>query len=435
MGYDMTSAFGSCANDGIVALWSQQANLSDNALTLFTGLNAVHTKVTGSLAQGDRARQLLDDGLNFGSFASLPAGPSYPLPQCGTLAPATSDVATNGGVLLTPSRTTVTAGQSFTVTVQSYGAYVATSGLLVTSYGDAAQLSGTPLSATFTVPADLTGAFDVMAITNDGLGHVSPPASVRILVDAGAALQSLRIDGSTGLTLTGDASSQPLHVFGKFADSVERELPEGDSVANGMLLHATMTSSNPAAVTVNAQGLLVAHDPGTAVITVTSGTLTATASVIVRASAHPACSDGIDNDGDGLVDYPNDPGCRSANDLTEYGGLTRCDDGLDNDGDEAADYPADAQCTSAAFDFENAAPAASASVSCTNLVCTFDGRASTGDASLASYAWSFGDGTTGTGAVVTHTYAAAGDVTATLQVTDVDGQSGTTTVVASPTGP
>ena len=24
----------------------------------------------------------------------------------------------------------------------------------------------------------------------------------------------------------------------------------------------------------------------------------------------PACSDGIDNDGDGLVDYPNDPGCQ-----------------------------------------------------------------------------------------------------------------------------
>jgi len=34
----------------------------------------------------------------------------------------------------------------------------------------------------------------------------------------------------------------------------------------------------------------------------------------------PACSDGIDNDGDGWVDYPADPGCFSANDDTEEAG-------------------------------------------------------------------------------------------------------------------
>jgi hypothetical protein len=31
----------------------------------------------------------------------------------------------------------------------------------------------------------------------------------------------------------------------------------------------------------------------------------------------PACSDGIDNDGDSLIDYPNDPGCSSATDIDE----------------------------------------------------------------------------------------------------------------------
>jgi hypothetical protein len=34
----------------------------------------------------------------------------------------------------------------------------------------------------------------------------------------------------------------------------------------------------------------------------------------------PACSDGQDNDGDGLVDFPADPGCAFANDDTETGG-------------------------------------------------------------------------------------------------------------------
>jgi thrombospondin type 3 repeat protein len=31
----------------------------------------------------------------------------------------------------------------------------------------------------------------------------------------------------------------------------------------------------------------------------------------------PACSDGQDNDGDGLVDFPNDPGCQNAEDIDE----------------------------------------------------------------------------------------------------------------------
>jgi len=49
----------------------------------------------------------------------------------------------------------------------------------------------------------------------------------------------------------------------------------------------------------------------------------------------------------------------------------------------------------------------------------FDGRGSTdADGSVASYAWAFGDGTTASGAVVSHTYAAAGTYTVALTVAD-----------------
>ena len=34
----------------------------------------------------------------------------------------------------------------------------------------------------------------------------------------------------------------------------------------------------------------------------------------------PACADGLDNDGDGKIDYPADEGCASSNDDTETGG-------------------------------------------------------------------------------------------------------------------
>jgi len=59
------------------------------------------------------------------------------------------------------------------------------------------------------------------------------------------------------------------------------------------------------------------------------------------------------------------------------------------------------------------------------------------DGSIVSYAWSFGDGTTGTGAVVTHTYA-AGTYTATLTVTDNGGLTASDTAavtIAAPAPP
>jgi len=59
------------------------------------------------------------------------------------------------------------------------------------------------------------------------------------------------------------------------------------------------------------------------------------------------CSDGIDNDNDGGLDFPSDLGCTSANDLSENAlvvpGRMECDDGIDNDGDGLVDM-ADPGC-------------------------------------------------------------------------------------------
>jgi hypothetical protein len=52
------------------------------------------------------------------------------------------------------------------------------------------------------------------------------------------------------------------------------------------------------------------------------------------------CADGIDNDADGLADYPDDPGCADALDLSEKDdtGTYPCDDGADNDDDGMIDF-------------------------------------------------------------------------------------------------
>jgi hypothetical protein len=74
----------------------------------------------------------------------------------------------------------------------------------------------------------------------------------------------------------------------------------------------------------------------------------------------PQCSDGADNDGDGRIDYPNDPGCtdQADNDETDAGGggpPPQCSDGADNDGDRQADGN-DPACSSAQDDDESDDP-------------------------------------------------------------------------------
>ncbi len=60
------------------------------------------------------------------------------------------------------------------------------------------------------------------------------------------------------------------------------------------------------------------------------------------------CSDGIDNDGDGNVDFPSDSGCISGGDDTEAPNppTPQCSDGIDNNGNGLIDYPNDPACSS-----------------------------------------------------------------------------------------
>ena len=82
-------------------------------------------------------------------------------------------------------------------------------------------------------------------------------------------------------------------------------------------------------------------------------------------SSGPAsqCADGVDNDNDGKVDYPTDPGCSSSADNTENSEGSgsgngnnppaQCADNIDNDGDGKKDFPSDPGCISATDNTEN----------------------------------------------------------------------------------
>lgn len=99
--------------------------------------------------------------------------------------------------------------------------------------------------------------------------------------------------------------------------------------------------------------------------------------------------------------------------------------------DEAAVYPAALTASQVAHHYHlgggNVAPTAQFTSTVNDRVVTLDASASTDDGTITAYAWNFGDGTTGTGAQITHTYVGAGTYPITLTITDDGGLTGTQT--------
>ena len=102
--------------------------------------------------------------------------------------------------------------------------------------------------------------------------------------------------------------------------------------------------------------------------------------------------------------------------------------------DEAAVYPNELSAAQVSDHFAkgngapNVPPTAAFTSTANNLIVAFDGTGSTdSDGTIASYAWNFGDGSTGTGAKPSHTYATGNTYNVTLTVTDNSGATGTIT--------
>jgi pectate lyase len=123
-----------------------------------------------------------------------------------------------------------------------------------------------------------------------------------------------------------------------------------------------------------------------------------------------ACADGQDNDGDNLVDYPNDPGCSST-----------------TDSDESNSVPPSPTPTPTPIP-ANQSPTAGAGPDQTvqaNQEIVLNGSATDPDNDPLSFSWNLGDGTTKSGKTITHIYASPGIYTATLSVNDGRGGNAT----------
>lgn len=110
--------------------------------------------------------------------------------------------------------------------------------------------------------------------------------------------------------------------------TVNQVVPLADTVLGllGGTLVANEQIRTPNSLTVNALHLTI---PNLLEVTIAHASVTGVACEPV-----PECSDGIDNDGDGKIDFPADPECKSADDDSE---APECSDGKDNDGDGKID--------------------------------------------------------------------------------------------------
>ncbi|HEX2880751.1 MAG TPA: hypothetical protein VHO25_14565 [Polyangiaceae bacterium] len=79
-------------------------------------------------------------------------------------------------------------------------------------------------------------------------------------------------------------------------------------------------------------------------------------SIVVGVSDTTACGDDLDNDGDGLTDFPDDPGCESGYDVDETD-IPECSDGVDNDNNGDTDFPDDIGCSAFTDASEDGEPA------------------------------------------------------------------------------
>lgn len=80
-------------------------------------------------------------------------------------------------------------------------------------------------------------------------------------------------------------------------------------------------------------------------------------------------------------------------------------------------------------------PTADFTATCDLLSCRFTDQSRPGDVAITSWAWRFGDGSTGTGANVDHAYAASGSYTVRLTTTDGNGLHSSVDRVVTVTAP
>ncbi|NVB83105.1 MAG: hypothetical protein HOV81_32300 [Kofleriaceae bacterium] len=207
------------------------------------------------------------------------------------------------------------------------------------------QFNGHSCTSTFTNPPamapDVAVQFDIPAVDRISF-RVNPQNSwdsVHVLLDSTCAGTPLECyDDPNGMSVSNLAAGRYYMIVDGWnaSDSGAFNLNISGTIKNGASCESPLAQSG--ALTCN-PGYACNGTPGS------------------RTCSPTECNDGVDNNSDGHMDYPADPGCLTPNDLSENtvcpgASCPACSDGVDNDGDMQTDYPTDTGCLSAGQDNE-----------------------------------------------------------------------------------
>jgi hypothetical protein len=168
--------------------------------------------------------------------------------------------------------TTVTAGQSLTVSIKGTNGFVPVRALIVTSFL-ADNIQQAPFSLTFQVPLNLTGQFTISAIAFDAANNIAKAPEISLQVAIPATLTGLvKLEK---LYLFSYAPREQLHVTGIYSDGVRRNI-------RSSALGTKYTSQNPSIATVDSEGMVSGHTAGKTIITVTNKQFSSNVEVEVK---------------------------------------------------------------------------------------------------------------------------------------------------------
>jgi len=253
-----------------------------------------------------------------------------------------------------------------------------------------------------------------------------------------AVIQATPLTGTAPVTVQFSAASSTGSISQYQWDFGDGSVAESSAVSHEYTSAGTYTakltvttssgSSSTATVSVIATEPAVASTPPTAVISSSSAAGPAPLSVSFDATGSSASGSAtITGYSWSFGDGTSATGASATHSFTSAGTYSTVLTVTDSNGlTSSASTPV--VVTAAA---ENVAPKAVISATPTSgsapLTVTFDGSASSdSDGSIASYTWQFGDGSSGSGKTVSHTYTTEASFTATLQVTDNLGATATT---------
>jgi hypothetical protein len=271
-------------HDYVVGRDSQEGGLPAAASTVFGAPDGIHTSNTLSQLYSDRIVDLLDTPVGAGEFGMLPP-PNTLLASVTTRVAAVSAKGVTPGVTITSPApgTTVTPGQTLTVTVEPNTGVSVDSVLLVGP--DVAQRDdGPPFTFSFPIPITWVGPYVLTAAGSNKSGEYFSSNSVALSVEPQATLQSVKVV-PVEVALVGLGDFARIHVLGYYSDGVARDVTA----------LSQFQSADPQIASIAADGLVTANSLGATAITASLSAMGADARVVVSSTALSLLLDGFES--------------------------------------------------------------------------------------------------------------------------------------------